>query len=98
MGFMVLKTTGLNSQFQRKKRFWKKHIGSQDISQNVPKFRSPNQTSIFWDFLANISGPDACFSKPFLALKLWAQAGRFEYHKAYTRKKILPHKGVQANL
>ena len=83
MGFMVLKTTGLSSRFQRKKRFWKKRIRSQDIGQNVPKLRSPNQTSLFWDFLANISGPDAFFSKPFFALKPWAQAGRFEYHEAH---------------
>ena len=37
MGFMVLKTTGLSSRFQRKKRFWKKRIGSRDIGQKVSK-------------------------------------------------------------
>ena len=87
MGFMVLKTTGLSSRFQRKNRFWKICTGSRDIDQNVPKLRSPNQTCIFWDVLANISGPFAYFSKPIFALKPWAQAGRFEYHEPHKRNK-----------
>ena len=59
--------------------------GSWDIGHNVPKSRLPNQTCIFWDVLANISGPIAYFSKPILGFKPWAQAGRFEYHKPYKR-------------
>ena len=69
IGFMVLKTTALSSRFQRKNRFWKMCTGSRDINQNVPKFRSPNQTCIFWEVLANISGLGAYFSKPIFALK-----------------------------
>ena len=43
---------------------------------------------------ANISGPDAYFSKPIFALKPWAQAGRFEYNEPYKRKTFfLTHKG-----
>ena len=57
-----------------------------DIKQNVPKIRSPNQTCIILDVLANISGPGAYFSKPIFALKPWVQAGRFEYHEPYNQK------------
>ena len=52
----------------------------------MPKFRLPNQTFIFWDILANISGLGTYFSKPIFALKPWAQAGCFEYHEPYNRK------------
>ena len=84
---MVLKTTGLNQGFQRKNRFLKICTGSQDIKQNVPKIRSPNQTCIILDVFANISGPGAYFSKPIFALKPWVQAGRFEYHEPYNNQK-----------
>ena len=67
---MVLKTTGLISRFQCTNRFWKICPGSRDIYQNVPKFRSPNQTCIFSDVLVNISWPRAYFSKLICALKL----------------------------
>ena len=60
---------------------------SKDIKQFVPKFRSPNQTFIFWDILDNISGPGANFSKPSFALKPSAEAGRFEYHEPHKRNK-----------
>ena len=85
---MVLKTTGLNSRFQRKTRFWKICTESQDIKQNVQKIGSPNQTCIFLDVLANISGPGEYFSKPIFALKPQAQAGRFEYHEPYKLNKF----------
>ena len=49
-----------------------------DINQNVPKYRSPYHTCIFWDVFANISGFNAYFYKPTFALKPWIQAGRFE--------------------
>ena len=86
IGFMVLKTTGLGSRFQRTNWFWKVCPKSRDINQTVPKFRSPNQACIFSDVSANISRPFAYFSKPIFALKPWAQAGRFEYHEPYNRK------------
>ena len=35
--------------------------------------------------LKNILGSDAYFSKPIFALKLWAQARRFEYHEPHKR-------------
>ena len=34
-----------------------------------------------WQILIKISGPRAYFSIPIFAMKLWAQAGRFEYHE-----------------
>ena len=83
---MVLKTTGLNPGFQCKNRFLEICTGFQDIKQNVPKIRSPNQTCIILDVFANISGPGANFSKPIVALKPWVQAGRFEYHEPYNPK------------
>ena len=79
--YMVLKTTGLSSRLQQKNRFWKIRTGSRDIKLNVPKSGLPNQTCIFLDVLANISGPVAYFSTPIFALKPWAQAGHFEYYK-----------------
>ena len=60
--------------------------GSRDIKQNVLQIRSPNQTCIILDVLANISGPGLYFLKPIFALKPWAQAGRFEYHEAFNRR------------
>ena len=81
IGFMVLKTTGLSSWFQRKNRFWKICTRFWDINQNVPKFRSPNHTFIFSDILVNFSGPSAYFSKTIFVWKPWAQASHFEYHK-----------------
>ena len=83
IGFLTIKTTSLSSRFQHKNRFW---TGSGDINQNVLKSGSPNQTCIFWDVFANISGPGAYFSKPIFVLKPWAQAGCFEYHEPYIRK------------
>ena len=56
--------------------------------QNVSKFRSPNQICKILDILANILGPVAYFSKPIFALKPWAQAGCFEYHKPYKLNEI----------
>ena len=58
-------------------RGFKKRIGSWDIDQYMPQFLSPNQTLDFWDFLANILGPNA-FSKPFFVLKPYTQAVCFE--------------------
>ena len=49
----------------------------------------------FWHFawkakfgyiFANMSGLGAYISKPIFVLKLWVQAGRFEYHKPFIRK------------
>ena len=92
--FMVLKTTGLSSRFQRKNRFWKICTGSREINQYMLKFMSPNQTFIFWDVFGDIFGPSAYFSKPIFALKPWAQAGRFEYHKPSDQKNFfLSYKG-----
>ena len=86
IGFIILKTTGLISRFQRKNRFWKICIGSRDIGQNVSKFDSPNQTFKFWHLLTNISGSEAYFSKPIFALIPWDQACHFEYNEAYKQK------------
>ena len=83
---MVVKTTGLNPGFQRKNRFYKICIESRDIGKNVSKFSFSSKMSKISYIFANISGPDAYFSKPIFALKPWVQAGCFDYHKPYNRK------------
>ena len=83
MGFMVFKSTGLDSQFQRKNRFWKICTESRDITKKVSEIGLPNQTSKIWHILADISGLGAYFSKPIFALKPWDWARRFEYHEPY---------------
>ena len=87
--FRVLKTTSLSSRFQHKTWFLKICSGSRDISNNVSKFRSPNQTFIFLDILANISGPGAYILKPMFTLNPWVQAGLFEYHGPFNHKIFL---------
>ena len=83
MGFMVLKTAGLSSRFQRKNRFWKIYNESWDIAQNVSNFAGLVWKADFQHFFGNILGPDAYFSKPIFALKPWVRAGQFEYHEPY---------------
>ena len=89
MGFMVLKTTGLNPGFQCKNQFWKICIESWDIGKNLSKFSFSSKMSKISYIFLNISGPDAYFSKPFFALKPWFQAGHFEYHKPYNWKNFI---------
>ena len=81
---MVFKSTGLDSRFQRKKRFWKICTESRDIDQNVSNF-----AWLVWkaDF-GNILGLSAYFSKPIFALKPWVQAGWFEYHETLNMNKF----------
>ena len=55
VGFMVFKSTGLDSRFQRKNRFWKICTETQDIIKKVSKISLPNQTSKIWHILADIS-------------------------------------------
>ena len=86
MGFMVFKSTGLDSRFQRKKQFWKICTESRDIGQNVSNFAGLVWKADFGHFFGNISGLGAYFSKSIFALKPWAQAGRFEYHEPYNQK------------
>ena len=86
IGFMVFKSTGSDSWFQRKNRFWKIYIGSRDIRQNMSKFEGLVWFVKFWHIFVNILGSDAYFSKPIFALKPWAQAGRFEYNEPCSRK------------
>ena len=96
IGFMVFKTTGLDSRFQRKNRFWKMCTESRDIGQNVSKICLPNQTSKIWHILADISGLSAYFSKPIFALKPWVRAGHFEYHEPYNLNNFFfTYKGVR---
>ena len=88
MGFMVLFSTGLNSRFQRKNRFWRR------VRRYWPKRCKICRLGLrpgFWHNLVNILRPVTYFSKPIFALNLLAQAGRFEYHEAYNRT----YKGVQ---
>ena len=91
MGFMVFKSTGSDSRFQRKNRFWKICTESQDITKKVSKIGLPNLTSKIWHILADISVLGAYFSKPIFALKPWVRAGRFEYHEPHNRNNFFFH-------
>ena len=88
IGFMVLKTTGLSSQFEGKTQFWKICTECWDIGQNVRIYGGLVWRPEFWHNFANITGTAANFSKPIFALKPWAQAGHFEYHKPYNQNEI----------
>ena len=83
IGFMVFKSTGLDSRFQRKNRFWKICTESPDITKKVSKIGLPNETSKIWHILADISGLGGYFSKPIFALKPWGWVGQFEHHQPY---------------
>ena len=91
MGFMVFKSSGSDSRFQRKNRFWKICTESQDITKKVSKIGLPNQTSKIWHILADISGLGAYFSKPIFALEPWVQAARFEYHEPHNPNNFFFH-------
>ena len=69
MGFMVFKSTGLDSRLQRKKLFGKICIESRDIGQNVSNFAGLVWKANFGHFFSNISGLGAYFLKPIFALK-----------------------------
>ena len=99
MGFMVFKSTGLDSRLQRKNQFQKICTECQDITKKVSKIGLPNQTSKIWHVLADISRLGAYFSKQIFALKPWVQAGRFEYHEPYNPNDFFfTYKGVRAIL
>ena len=99
MGFMVFKSTGLDSRFQRKNRFWKICTGSRDIGQNMSNFAGLVWKADFLNFFGNILGLGAYFSKPIFVLKPWAWAGRFEYHKPFNPNDFFSLiKGSDANL
>ena len=90
VAFMVLKTTGRISRFQRKNRFEKRCILTRDIYKIVFWLCEPNQTVSQKQILINISGNIGSFYKPIFALKPWDRAGHFEYHESYilSRKKM----------
>ena len=97
IGFMVFKSTGSISPFQRKNRFWKICTESWDITKKVSEIGLPNQTSKIWRILADISGLDAYFWKPIFVLKPWVRAGRFEYHQPYNPNNFFfTYKGVRS--
>ena len=87
--------------------FWKIFTGSRDIYQNVPKSLSPNQTCIFWDILANISGLVAYFSKPIFAMKRFflkcvhmtkcnqKTSGNIFFDFFCLRERLMPHTNVR---
>ena len=89
MGFMLFKSTALDSRFQLKNGFSKMSTESKDITKKVSKIGLPNQTSKIWHILTDISVLGACFSKPIFALKPLVQAGRFEYHEPHKWNKFL---------
>ena len=91
IGFMVFKSTGSISRFQRKNRFWKIRTESQVITKKLSKIGIPNQTIKIWHIFADISGLGAFFSKPIFALKQWDWAGRFEYHEPYNQNNYFFH-------
>ena len=97
MGFMVFKSTGLDSRFQRKNRFWKICTGSRDIGQNMSNFAGLVWKADFGHFFGNILGLRTYFSKPIFALKPWVRAGWFEYHEPHNRNNFFfTYKGVCA--
>ena len=63
IGFMVFKSTGLDSRFQCKNQFGKICTESRDISQNVSNFGGLVWKADFWHFFGNILGLGANFSK-----------------------------------
>ena len=79
--FIVLKTTVLNTRFQRKNRFEKRTTLGWDICKNVFRHGKPNQTTNQYWFFLNISAQTGSFFKPIFALKPCVQDGRFEYNK-----------------
>ena len=96
IGFMVFKTIGSDSRFQRKNRFWKICTESRDIGQNMWNFAGLIWKADFGNVLADISGLGAYFSKPIFAFKPWFKAGRFEYHEPYNPNKFFfTYKGVR---
>ena len=88
MGFMVFKSTGSDSGFQRINRFCRICTASRDSSQNVSIFAGLVWKADFRHFFDNILDLGAYFSKPIFALKPWVRAGRFEYHEPYNPKKF----------
>ena len=86
--FMVLKMTGLSSEFQCKNWFWKICNGYRDICQNVSKYASFVWQHGYWHILVNILVPAAYFSKTIFALETWAQASCFEHHEPHERNKF----------
>ena len=55
MGFMVFKSTSLDSRFQRKNRFWKICTESRDIGQNVSNFAGLVWKADFRTFLVIVA-------------------------------------------
>ena len=68
--------------------FWKICFASRDVDQNMPKFRLPNRTFIFWDILANILGPSANNWKPGMYI---LQVSLFFSQPSPTRIRFFPH-------
>ena len=95
IGFIIFKSTGSISRFQRKNRFWKIRTESQGTTKKLSKIDIPNQTSKIWHIFSDISELGAYFSKPIFALTPWDWAGRFEYHEPYNPNDFFStYKGV----
>ena len=76
IGFIILRTTGLSSQLQCKNPFWKIYTESWALSK---MFQNLGHQTRNW-FI---------FFKTNFSLKLWAQAGRFEYHEHNKQNNVL---------
>ena len=99
MGFMVFKSSGSDSRFQRKNRFWKICTESRDIGQNMSNFDGLVWKADFGHFFGNILGLGAYFSKPIFALEPWVRAARFEYHEPHNPNNFFfTYKGIRAIL
>ena len=83
--FIVLKTTVLNTRFQRKNRFEKRTTLSRDIEEKAILVRGLVWHAMLKHIFANISAQGGSFFKPIFALKPCVQDGRFEYNKRYKR-------------
>ena len=85
--FIVLKTTVLNTRFQRKNRFEKRPSPSRDIEEKVILVRGLVWHAMLKHIFANISAQGGSFFKPIFALKPWVQDGHFEYNNRYKPSK-----------
>ena len=85
---MDLKTTDLNSEFQRKNRLWKICTESWDTDKNVSKFSFSSKLSKISYIFANISGPDPMhiFPKQLLHLNLGFNPACWSEHSFYEKR------------
>ena len=85
--FIVLKTTVLNTRFQRKNRFEKWPSLGWVIWEKPLLAGGLVWRAMLKNIFVNILAQGGSFFKPIFALKPWDQDGCFEYNKRYKRSK-----------